>query len=122
MSRLRSGDALKQPMIPSLDSRAAHYMIHHVFLPPQLPQKDDFAPELDDALVGLIVESLQEFHSLQGDNYTVDSIISMARNFRTVHNEVGHITQARLEETLAELSNDGTFYWTDLEYITDSKQ
>ena len=92
----------------------ARYIIHHVFLPPQLPQQDDFAPELDDALVDLVASSLQEFHSLQGNNGTVDAVISMARNFRTVHNEFGRIAHARLEETLVRLSEDGTFYNTAL--------
>jgi len=103
---------LQQPMEPHLDIKATLYMIHHVFLPPQLPQKDDFAPWLDAALADMVSTSLQEFRSLHGSSCAVDSVASMVHEFRTVHDESGHIIQVRLEETLAQLSKDGTFNCT----------
>lgn len=81
MSQSQSDGALQRLIIPELDINIAHYMINHVSLPPQLLEEDDYAPKLDAALVGLVVDSLQEFHSLQGNNCAVDSVISMARNF-----------------------------------------
>jgi hypothetical protein len=84
------------------------YMFHHVFLPPQLPQKDDLAASSDAALVEMVWNCLEEFRSLHGNSCAVQSVASMVRNFRTVHAEGGHISDVRLEEVLAELSKDGT--------------
>ena len=96
-------------------------MIHPVFLPPQLPQEDDSAPELDDELVGLIVKSLQDFGSLQGSTIEIDSVFSMACNYQTVHNNFGHITHERLQENLAQLLEDGRSYNTASRYPTESR-
>lgn len=94
------------------------YLIHHVFLPPKLPQEDDVAPGLEDALAVMVLDSLQEFDNLHGHNYDIDAITSMVKDFRTVHDDSGHITQARLEEMLAELSRDGTSFPPTLKSTT----
>ncbi|RDW72793.1 hypothetical protein BP6252_06700 [Coleophoma cylindrospora] len=106
MTQSRNDTTVQRSLIIYPDLDTVLYMIHHVFLPPKLPQKDDFAPWLDSALADMVLDSLQEFSNLQNQNYATGSVASMARNFRAVHNESGHISQARLKETLAALSTD----------------
>jgi len=116
MTRILRDAILQQPVDSHFNIETARYMIHHVFLPPQLPQKDDCAPCLDASLVDMILSSLQKFRSLYGCSCAIDAVASMVHNFRTVHNESGHVIQVRLEETLAQLSKDGTFNCTALQY------
>lgn len=121
MTRLQIDTTIRQPGDHYLDTNTALYMIHHIFLPPQLPQKDDFSPLLNGALADMVLGSLQEFRSLQGNNRAIDAVASMTHNFRTVHSESGHIIPVRLEESLTELSKDGTFYCIALQHATHSK-
>jgi hypothetical protein len=116
MTRSRNDTTSRRPVDRHLDFESVLYMIHHVFLPPKLPQEDDIAPRLDGTLIDIVLESLQEFSNPQGHDRTIDSVISMVGNIRAVHDGFGHITQTRLEETLAKLSKDGR---TALLYITD---
>lgn len=94
----------------SMDIKKANYMINHIFLPPKLPQKDDFTSGLSRALGDMVLKSIQEFADIQGSNHAVHSVLSMLSNFQTVHNESGHIHEVRLKETLAELCKDGTLW------------
>ena len=47
------------PKAPSL--KDILYALHHVFLPPKLPQKDDHAPYRDIALCRLVYDACREF-------------------------------------------------------------
>ncbi|RDW87962.1 hypothetical protein BP5796_03656 [Coleophoma crateriformis] len=106
MTRSRNDTTVRRPPVLYSDIETSLYMVHHVFLPPKLPQKDDFASWLDSALADMVLDSLQEFSNLQNQHCATGSVASMVENFQAVHNESGHITQARLEETLAVLSRD----------------
>ena len=53
MSAASSGGCNTLPTRQSLD-----FIYHHVFLPPQVPQQDDYLPELDLALMQIAQESL----------------------------------------------------------------
>ena len=41
--------------------QATLYLFHHVILPPELPQADDWKAEYEEALLGMTVEALQMF-------------------------------------------------------------
>ncbi|KAK3317279.1 hypothetical protein B0T19DRAFT_389380 [Cercophora scortea] len=41
------------------------YLIHHVFMPPQLPQDDDISIDHETALTKSLLDSLQEFNNLE---------------------------------------------------------
>ena len=44
-----------------LDDTVLRYLLNHVFLPPKLPQKDDYDAEHDDALCRFIYDASFEF-------------------------------------------------------------
>lgn len=47
--------------MPSLSLEATLYLIHHIILPPKLPQADDSKVEYENALLDTTVEALQTF-------------------------------------------------------------
>jgi len=47
--------------MPSLSLDATLYLIHHVVLPPKLPQANDYKVEYEHALLDTTVETLQTF-------------------------------------------------------------
>jgi hypothetical protein len=47
--------------MPSLSLEATLYLVHHIVLPPKLPQTDDWKVEFEDALLDTTVEALQTF-------------------------------------------------------------
>lgn len=47
--------------MPSLSLEATRYLLHHVVLPPKLPQADDRKVEYEVALLDTTVESLRTF-------------------------------------------------------------
>ncbi|CZS92555.1 uncharacterized protein RAG0_03169 [Rhynchosporium agropyri] len=96
----------RQPLDTNPGMKTTLSMIYHVFLPPKLPQKDDYTPLRDSALTDMILYSLQKFNNVLCQNDNLDHVISMVENFRAVHDQYGHVTQTRLEDTLAALSDN----------------
>jgi len=45
----------------SFSLEATLYLIHHIVLPPKLPQADDCEVEYENALLDITIESLQKF-------------------------------------------------------------
>jgi hypothetical protein len=88
------------------DHESVRYMIHHVFLPPKVPQTDDSVAGLDSSLASMVLKSLREFNSLQGCNSATDTVTSMVENFRAIHHESGTIVEAKLKEILIKLSSN----------------
>jgi hypothetical protein len=99
--------AAQGPMRDRLSAKAALYMVHHVFLPPKLPQANDFDLELEDALINTVLKSLQEFKSLVDDHSVVDSARAMISNFRVLRDGSGAISEAKLTDALQNLSVGG---------------
>lgn len=88
---------------------AIMYMIHHVFLPPQLPQEDDFDPQHEKTLLDTISDALRVFkadagYSLKG---VIESISDMMGNLRIVRDDSGAISEEKLESALRKLPHGG---------------
>ena len=48
-----------------LDPSRLNYLIHHVFLPPKLPQEDDSSPAMDSLLAEYCLSALKSFQDLR---------------------------------------------------------
>ncbi|OTA55802.1 hypothetical protein K449DRAFT_468641 [Hypoxylon sp. EC38] len=61
-----------------LSSNEISYIINHVFLPPQLPQQDDYKVEYEESLLNAVTHALSEFKEYGPDDVTsvVDSVIA----------------------------------------------
>jgi hypothetical protein len=119
MAQSRQDTMGRKPVDCNPDIESTLFMIHHVFLPPKLPQEDDFAPGLDGVLVDTVLKFLGEFNGLNRCNRATIAVTSMVENFRAIHHESGVIIEARLQDTLAKLSKDGKSHYSTLRHIAD---
>lgn len=83
------------------------YMIHHVFLPPQLPQQQQNSSTiLDNSLLDTVLDSLCAFKRLTGED-KIESVIAMFKTFRAVRDESGAINDVDLKGALQRLPEKG---------------
>jgi len=85
------------------------YFIHHIFLPPKLPQKDDFNAEYETALLDTTIDTLQKFKGCTKCDYgaAIDSVINMLFNMSTVRDFQGTVNEKNLENSLKVLCRKG---------------
>ena len=90
------------------------YMIHHIFLPPKLPHKDDFFLEHETILLNTTINALGEFKKYITDdqNGIIDSVIGMVTNMRTMSDSfdtVGAVSEGKLGNALRNLCRKGEY-------------
>ncbi|OTA75927.1 hypothetical protein M434DRAFT_383777 [Hypoxylon sp. CO27-5] len=73
-----------QEQLFELSNLDISYMIRHVFLPPQLPQYDDYAVVREEALLNTVIKTLSQFKTyVEGEQiHMIDSVIS---SIQTLH-------------------------------------
>lgn len=85
------------------------YLLHHVFLPPKLPQSEDYNPEYEQSLLESVIRNLQKFSSLVPDEDS-DILVSTANAMsclRDICEHDGSIDQAKLKKSLGYLNDQG---------------
>jgi hypothetical protein len=87
---------------------AIKYIINHVFLPPKLPQADDFNSTYESTLVKIIIDAFLEFktHLSGAEVPIIDRVLQMMHRLQSVHISTS-VSEAKLAEALASLSNEG---------------
>lgn len=88
------------------------YLIHHIFLPPKLPNEDDFDSDYETALLDTTIEALAKFKDVvtYDQNSIIDSVISMVTNLGTVRDSSsvdGSISKEELRAALRDICNKG---------------
>ncbi|KAJ9225449.1 hypothetical protein DTO169C6_2182 [Paecilomyces variotii] len=88
---------------------ALEYLINHVFLPPNVPQQDDYDSDHEHILLKIVSNALLGFKSHVADEWhnVIDSIIGMVENLQKVLGSDGLINKAHLLDTLKKLSVEG---------------
>lgn len=95
----------------SISSKSLEYMIHHVVLPPQLPNNGDdgdFQAE-DIVLLKKLSSALETFaalYSCEGKE-AIQSVSAMIRNAQSILEHDGGIDEKSLIETLKDISSKG---------------
>ncbi|RMZ83548.1 hypothetical protein DV738_g1146, partial [Chaetothyriales sp. CBS 135597] len=95
-----------------LSSSAVSYLIHHIFLPPKLPNQDDSSPENESALLNTTIDALEEFKkwTVDDNNAAVDAVIDMVKGLELVTdfiNSNGAINERELSIALKDLPQKG---------------
>lgn len=85
------------------------YMFHHVFLPPKLPQEDDFDPEHDLALLDSVIHALERFKTYEREqqNRIFAFAIEMLSRLKSQAGIHGDVNEGKLLQNLQKLSLDG---------------
>lgn len=88
---------------------AIPYIFHHIFLPPRLPQEDDYDPLYDIALVDQVIEALCQFRnyvpSEKADICTI--VITMITRLRKTCSLHGGVDEMELKNALIDLNSEG---------------
>nr|POE84323.1 hypothetical protein CFP56_76392 [Quercus suber] len=84
------------------------HFIHHIFLPPNLPQKETVLPGSDDAILKIIFEALEAMKLLVPDHFdSIDVASRMVFNSRQAHTANGVVNEERLLKLLSQLVDQG---------------
>lgn len=88
------------------------YMFHHVFLPPKLPQEDDYNPEYELALLDSVIQALERFRTcvpVKQDGVFA-SVIEMVCRLKSQAGFHGDVNEGKLLQNLQKLSHDGKLH------------
>ena len=104
--------AMDEALANGPSSGALMYLIHHIFLPPKLPQEDDHDSEYETTLLNITLNALQRFQSsIIGDqNDTIGSIIAMITSLISARDTSGSadaVSGRKLESALRDLCKKG---------------
>lgn len=63
------------------------YIIHHVFLPPELPHRDNYSVEKEATLLKIVIQGLSAFKDRMQDGPThgVNAAITTMKHLRLIH-------------------------------------
>jgi hypothetical protein len=93
-----------------MDHQNLEYIVSHVFLPPRLPQEDDYDADKSAKLIEEVHKSLVEFlpyvPELEHSKWNV--CVKMIDNMRVIHGASGGLSAECLENMLGSMSHDGT--------------
>lgn len=92
-----------------MNSGAALYLFHHVFLPPKLPQEDDQNPKYELILLDSVIHALRDFrnHVPSQQEVIIASVITMVCRLKTISTIHGDVRKAELKKALEDLDTDG---------------
>jgi hypothetical protein len=92
-----------------LSPGARQYLFHHVFLPPKLPQEDDYHAEHECTLLDTVICALQGFKAyLPGQqDQIITSVITMLSHLREILGSCGDVTEKALKRALERLDSQG---------------
>ncbi|KAE8371457.1 hypothetical protein BDV26DRAFT_298782 [Aspergillus bertholletiae] len=87
------------------------YLFHHVFLPPKLPEGDDYTAQRDTFLLDRVIHALTEFkcdapYDCSGILFTVTTMLT---RLRATCGEHGVVDEVKLRNALAQLGTEGGF-------------
>ncbi|KAL4786748.1 hypothetical protein BJX76DRAFT_365241 [Aspergillus varians] len=91
-----------------LSAREILYLFHHVFLPPKLPQEDDYNPDHDSILLDTVICALRDFraHISSQHGEVIDSILAMVANLKETRGPHGDVDGVKLQAALETLDVD----------------
>jgi hypothetical protein len=95
--------------IAGLSHDAIMYLVHHMFLPPKLPQQDDSHPDHETILLNTTISALREFSQCVTDDHhgAVDSVTDMVSTMITVMDTFDSkiiVSEWKLRNALRDLS------------------
>jgi len=88
----------------------ALYLIHHIFLPPQLPHKDDDGERCGHLLLRITRDALLDFnHSFANNHGVVDAQIAIISRMMNIHSNhtANDVLELELQKALSGLTKSG---------------
>ncbi|RYO29176.1 hypothetical protein AA0111_g6158 [Alternaria arborescens] len=93
-----------------ISAMATSYAIHHVVLPPKLPQQDDRNTEHELALLKIVIQALESLrHHVKHEHVgSITAAIATVENLRTCRDHHGNNSELQVREVLTKVANDTT--------------
>lgn len=98
-----------------LDASQLKYIFNHVFLPPNVPQQDDYQDSHEKALLGVIEHALEHFktHITHELRLVIEKIRGMIHGLGVLLDRDGITNGERLQDALANIANKGRSHRSD---------
>ncbi|KAJ5117788.1 hypothetical protein N7448_011420 [Penicillium atrosanguineum] len=93
----------------SMTLKETMYLFHHVFLPPKVPQAEDYNAQHENHLLDSVIGALHSFtnYVLTADTIILHKATQMITRLRKAHSSHGNVDEKQLEISLAELPTWG---------------
>ncbi|KAE8351981.1 hypothetical protein BDV28DRAFT_149490 [Aspergillus coremiiformis] len=94
-----------------LSVEAIEYLVNHIFLPPKVPQEEDYKADYEKAMLKVVVAALKVFKSHAATDWhsTTDSVIQMVQDLDSILYADGFVNKDQLHRSLKGLCvKDGT--------------
>ena len=93
----------------SMSPDSLEYVFRHFFLPPRLPQKDDYDPQHESVLLDMVVDALHGFsrHVSEPNASVATAMISVITRLRNICSTQGQLVDKDTKLALAELKDNG---------------
>ncbi|KAJ5556707.1 hypothetical protein N7494_000622 [Penicillium frequentans] len=90
---------------------AVSYFFHHVFLPPRIPQGDDYDSENEILLLDEVIHALEDFSSRYSavTSTALHPLITMITRLKIIIESNGSIDEAQLGQAVDDLDKNGGF-------------
>lgn len=90
------------------------YLLHHIFLPPKVPDESDYNPQNEKFLLGTTLESLEAFRSVGSHQQrgAIDAAVTMLRRMQDIHvcsADRYAVDELALVRAFRQLDDHGTF-------------
>ncbi|KAF2003879.1 hypothetical protein P154DRAFT_531927 [Amniculicola lignicola CBS 123094] len=91
-----------------MEAEALRYLIHHIVLPPKLPQEDDWSISNERALLNLTLQAFRDFCNTLGVEHAeaaqqIEAVVNTIKNLIYCSND-GCISEIGLAESIRRLA------------------
>lgn len=85
------------------------YLFYHIFLPPKLPQSNDYCPINEMVLIDVVIDALHSFEAYLSstDREILTRVSRMIIRLRQIHDKNGEVDQMKLENAVKQLELEG---------------
>lgn len=92
-----------------IDTTLDMYLFYHVFLPPKLPQEDDYNPKYDNVLLDKVIGALRNFscYAPSQDASILDTATRAVSRLRDIAGSQGDVNEEKLKKAIEQLCGEG---------------
>ena len=94
-----------------MSQQAIDYLVHHVFLPPKVPQEDDFPNNHHFFLLDTLANAFEKFQPLATHHArdVLNMLDTTIRRLKMLHGGSNEISESKLKDFLLALPKEGMF-------------
>ncbi|KAJ5636116.1 uncharacterized protein N7484_009429 [Penicillium longicatenatum] len=95
------------PSTEALTLEETSYLFHHLFLPPKLPQAEDYNAGHEHLLLNIVIDALRSFRKYVPNTTVLHQVTETIARLRITHGPQGDVDETQLTKSLTELPVHG---------------